>query len=190
MSQIDLRPAAERLARLIEAVPDDALEGPTPCADTSLAGVIAHVGVFAVAFVGTATKETTSRPPGPAELEPGWRTRIPSDLTALAEAWQSPAAWEGMTRAGGIDLPGELAGRVALDELVVHGWDIATASGQPFEFDDETLREIEGTVSQFRGDNTGDIPGLFGPLVPVPEDAPLLHRILGVTGRDPGWAPA
>jgi hypothetical protein len=71
----------------------------------------------------------------------------------------------------------------------VHGWDIARASGQPFECDDETLLEIEGTVAQFRSGNTGAIPGLFGPVVAVPDDAPLLHRILGVTGRDPGWAP-
>ena len=32
--------------------------------------------------------------------------------------------------------------------------------------------------------------GLFGPVVPVPEDAPLLHRVLGGAGRDPGWSPA
>ena len=30
-------------------------------------------------------------------------------------------------------------------------------------------------------------PGLFGPPVPVPKDAPLLDRLLGLTGRDPAW---
>jgi hypothetical protein len=33
------------------------------------------------------------------------------------------------------------------------------------------------------------VEGLFGPLVEVPADAPLFDRILGVTGRDPGWEP-
>ena len=56
-----------------------------------------------------------------------WRSRIPRDLAALAAAWRDPEAWTGMTRAGGIDLPGEIAGVVALDELVVHGWDVARA---------------------------------------------------------------
>ena len=45
-----------------------------------------------------------------------------------------------MTQAGGVDLPGEVAGLVALNELVVHGWDIATASGQDYRPDEATLR--------------------------------------------------
>ncbi len=38
-----------------------------------------------------------------------------------------------MTKAGGVDLPGEVAGLVALDELVVHGWDVARATGQAYD---------------------------------------------------------
>jgi len=194
MPPIDLRPAADRMARILEAVPDDSLDGPTPCADTSVAALIAHVGGFAMAFTAAAKKdlgEMTSQAPtsAPAELEPGWRSRIPADLAGLADAWQAPDAWDGMTQAGGVDLPGEVAGRVVLDELVVHGWDLARASGQPYECDEASLREIEATVRQFRSGNDGDIPGLFGPTVAVPDDAPVLHQVLGLTGRDPSWVP-
>ncbi len=31
--------------------------------------------------------------------------------------------------------------------------------------------------------------GVFPAAVPVPDDAPLLHRLLGLTGRDPAWRP-
>jgi hypothetical protein len=31
---------------------------------------------------------------------------------------------------------------------------------------------------------------LFGPIVEVPDDAPALDRLLGLTGRDPSWRPA
>lgn len=193
MPQLDLRPAVDRMARLLEGVPDSALSADTPCRDCPLDQLIDHVGGMATAFTAAAHKdlgELTAQTPGPqpAHLEPGWRARITGDLTALGEAWEAPSAWEGMTQAGGVDLPGDMAGRVALDELVVHGWDVARASGQPYECDDATLEEVEATVRQFRGDNEGEIPGLFGPRVPVPDDAPPLHRLLGLTGRDPGWS--
>ncbi len=193
MTQLDLHPAADRMARLLAGVPDDALSAPTPC-DIPLDQLIDHVGGFAVAFTAAAKKdlgELTSAPPeaGAPQLEAGWRERMAADLASMADAWAAPDAWEGMTQAGGVDLPGEVAGAVVLDELVVHGWDIARATGQPFDCDEAELQAIEGTVTQFRGGTEDAIPGLFGPVVRVPDDAPLLDRVLGLTGRDPGWTP-
>ena len=36
-------------------------------------------------------------------------------------------------RAGGVDLPGDVAGNVALAEVVIHGWDVARVTGQPYD---------------------------------------------------------
>ena len=55
-----------------------------------------------------------------------------------------------MTAAGGVDLPGEVAGIVALDELVVHGWDLAKATGQPADYDGPGLEAVYALVEQFR----------------------------------------
>lgn len=195
MPQLDLHPAADRVARLLAAVPDDALSGPTPCTGMALEGLLDHVGGFARAFTAAAKKdfgELTSTPPEPGtpDLEAGWRERMAADLSRMADAWASPDAWDGMTQAGGVDLPGEVAGLVALDELVIHGWDIARATGQPFDCDEVELQAIEGTVQQLRNGSDGEIPGLFGSVVPVPDGAPLLDRVLGLTGRDPSWKPS
>ena len=195
MPNLDLRPATERMARLLGEVDDEALANATPCPDYRLGDLIDHVGGFALAFTAAAAKELNGLTSGPraaaaANLELGWRARITGDLAGLAAAWQAPDAWEGMTKAGGVDLPGALAGRVALDELVVHGWDIAQATGQSFDCDDETLGEVEATVRQIRRGNEGELPGLFGPIVAVPETAPRLDTVLGLTGRDPRWSPA
>jgi uncharacterized protein (TIGR03086 family) len=194
MPEPDLHPHAERMARLLEAVPEEALDAPTPCPELRLGDLIDHVASFTKVFAASATKdvgELTSRPPAPqaGNLEAGWRTRMTEDLATLADAWGAPDAWDGMTQAGGLDLPGALAGRIALDELVVHSWDIASAIGQPYDCDEATLEEIAATVRQFRNGNDGEIPGLFGPVVPVPDDDPPLDRVLGLTGRDPGWSP-
>lgn len=190
----DLHAPADQMARLLATVPDDGLHRPTPCPDLELGALIDHVGGFARVFAASAAKElgelTSQRPdPSADNLEAGWRARMTGDLAALADAWDVPEAWDGMTQAGGVDLPGAVAGRIALDELVVHGWDVAQALGEPFECDDARLEEIAATVRQVRDGNDGDMPGLFGPVVPVPDDAPLLHQVLGLTGRDAGWSP-
>jgi uncharacterized protein (TIGR03086 family) len=192
---VDLGPAAARLGALVAAVPDDALANPTPCPDYGLGDLLDHVGGLAIAFTEAATKTGADAggppPPGDgARLEEGWRGRIQADLAGLAEAWRAPDAWTGMTRAGGVDLPGEVAGIVALDELVVHGWDVARASGQDYTCDEPSLEAVHGFVSQFSGPGQQDArTGLFGPEVAVPEGAPLLDRVVAMTGRRPAWSP-
>jgi uncharacterized protein (TIGR03086 family) len=186
--QIDLRPAADRMARLVEGVPVDALDRPTPCARYTVGDLLDHVGGFALAFAAAARKTPLDGAPAGdgSRLAGGWRERIAGDLRTMAEAWADPEAWTGMTAAGGVDLPGDLAGRVALDELVVHGWDLARATGQPAGYDGPGVDAVHETVLHFRAANA---EGLFGPEVEIAGDAPLLDRILGVTGRAPDWQP-
>ena len=191
MANPDLTPAARRMAELIRNVSDDQLQGPTPCPDYTLGDLVEHVGGLSLAFTAAATKmplEGSDQGPGgdASRLGDDWRTSIPERLIALADAWKDPEAWTGMTAAGGVELPGEVGGLVALDELVIHGWDVAKASGQPYDPDNDELEAVHGFVSQFDG---GDSGGLFGPPVPVPDDAPLLDRVIGLTGRDPNWQP-
>ena len=189
---IDVRPAARQLADLVVAVRDDQLDAPTPCPAYTLGDLVEHVGGLALAFTWAARKswpdDDGSGPPPPGDasnLGDDWRTRIERDLVALGEAWQDPAAWEGMTAAGGIEMPGEIGGLVALDELVAHGWDVARASGQPFDADEATLQAVHDFVAEFPDEARGDA---FAPAVAVPADAPLLDRVVALTGRDPRWS--
>jgi len=194
MTNIDLEPAARRLGALVAAVGDDQLDVPTPCPDYRLGDLLEHVGGFAQAFRAAAAKElaaTGDAPSGDASRLPSdWRTRIPADLLAMASAWRDPAAWTGMTQAGGVDLPGEVAGLVALDELVVHGWDVARSSGQPYDTEPAEVEAVRQFVTPMADGPPEQRAGLFGPPVAVPEDAPALDRLIGLTGRDPAWAPA
>jgi uncharacterized protein (TIGR03086 family) len=195
MTPANLEPAARRMGDLVSSVPDDLLDAPTPCPEYTLGDLVEHVGGAASAFTGAAAKDlgdaTSQGPSGDSSrLSDDWRNRIPRDLAALADAWRDPDAWTGMTKAGGVDLPGEVAGLVALDELVIHGWDVARATGQPYEVDADSLEVVHGFVAQFSEPGMEEArAGLFGPVVEVPENAPLLDRVIGLTGRDPGWSP-
>jgi uncharacterized protein (TIGR03086 family) len=185
---IDIGPAADRMTNLLANVSEDDFDRPTPCPDASVGDLVDHVGSFTKGFTAVARKATDGSEAPPkadaANLEAGWRDRLTRELATLAEAWRDPAAWEGMTSAAGVPLPAPVAGLVALDELVVHGWDIAVAMGRPYEPSAEEVQAAMSFVSAFDAPRDGN---LFGPVVPVPDDAPVLDRLLGLTGRDPKW---
>jgi uncharacterized protein (TIGR03086 family) len=190
----DVSPAARRMADLVAGVADDQLGDPTPCPHYTVADLLDHIGGLAVAFAAVARKdigEATQGAPGVgANLGDDWRTRIPAQVLAVAEAWDAPEAWEGMTQAGGVDIPGEVGGLIALDELVVHGWDLARATGQAYEPDDASVAGARAFLSGFASADAEAGPEVaFGPIVPVAEDAPSIDELVGLAGRDPGWSP-
>ena len=199
MSTFDHGPAAAAVTGPLDGITDDQLSGPTPCADTSVAALLDHLMGLCLAFTWAARKSTAleagSNRPGPGKakaenLDPDWRSQLPKRLRDLVEAWRDPAAWEGMTEAGGQTMPGPVAAMVALDEVVLHGWDLARATGQEFNCDPASAEAVLGfTERSAQPDQAAMRTGLFGPVVPVADDAPVFDRALGFAGRDPAWTP-
>jgi uncharacterized protein (TIGR03086 family) len=186
---IDLEPAAQRTAGIVAGVRDNQLGNPTPCPGRTVGDLIDHVGLLAQGFTASAEKRRDSAggpppPPDAANLGSDWRNDIAVDLGTLAMAWRDPAAWEGMTSAGGMDFPANVVGVITLDELLVHGWDLAVATGQAYDATDDEIVAATAFVSDFHAPRDGS---LFGPVVPVATDARALDRLLGLTGRDPAW---
>lgn len=92
---------------------------------------------------------------------------------------------------------------------MVHGWDLARSTGQPYAAGEAELRSCEallapaedgpdgpeGSDDSPKGGSGGspedgpDGDGLFGRPVPVPGDAPLLDRVIALSGRRPDWQP-
>ncbi len=174
---------------------NDELGKPTPCPAYTLGDLIDHVGGMALAFTSAARKErsalTEQTPSGDASrLGDDWRTRIPGDLLELARAWREPGAWTGMTRIARMDAPAEMVGITVADELAVHGWDVARATGQPYDCEPDLLEAARSFLVQFASPDAPagpDVP--FGPSRELPPSAPLLSRVVALAGRDPGWSP-
>ena len=186
----DLTSACQRTADVLAGITDDQLTWPHPCEKMPLDAMVAHIGVLSLAFAAAAGKEfgplTDTPPADDAALEADWRTAYPQHLATLAAAWKDPAAWEGMTRAGGVELPAEVMGNVALAEVVIHGWDVARAVGAPYDSDPATLRACLAHLEQFDPAGT---EGMFGPAVPTADSAGDLDRVVAMSGRDPAWRP-
>lgn len=195
MPMLDLEPATREISRLLDGVRDVRLGDPTPCDDYCVAALLDHIAGLSLAFAWGARKSAPpwTGPPGAPQpsagnLDPEWRKVIPVRLAGLAEAWRDPAAWEGMTEVAGVSMPGETTGTVALDELVLHGWDLARATGQEFRCDPASARAVLAFIeAASRPEAAGMRDNLFGPVVEVAGDAAVLDRALGLAGRDPAW---
>lgn len=185
----DLADAADRLAGVVAGITDDQLDRATPCEGVPVRALLGHVAMLAEAFRQAATKESVgvSQSPDvgdPNALPADWRTLIPARLAALVAAWREPAAWTGDTEAGGVTAPAPAMATVALDELVVHAWDLARATGRDHAPADDDLAVLEEFLADTPAEGT---PGLFGPVQPVPADASRWTRVLAKTGRRATW---
>ncbi|MFE1593649.1 TIGR03086 family metal-binding protein [Nocardia sp. NPDC058705] len=187
--QFDFEPAARSLAAIVDGISDNQLGDPTPSGESTVRDLLGHVVGLTEAFRQAATKEAVgnSAPPSSGAdmtLPADWRTGIAAQLETLTAAWREPQAWDGDTEAGGVEMPAAIMAIVALDEIVIHGWDLAVATGQKLRVDPTDLAILHEFL---RETDPAGTPGLFGPIVEIPADAPEFDRLLGLTGRDPAW---
>jgi uncharacterized protein (TIGR03086 family) len=190
----DLGPAARELTRLVNGVRDEQLDNATPCTEYSLGDLLQHVRVLAEAFTVSGRKEQPpggSQPPslGDAALLTGdWRGETADWLAQLDETWSNSAAWDGTAWIAGFEAPAESVGITASNELVIHGWDIARASGQEVLLEESACAPSREFVAMMSGPGSEESRGdAFGPALPVPEGASLLDEVVAGNGRDPGW---
>ncbi|GIF15334.1 TIGR03086 family metal-binding protein [Actinoplanes teichomyceticus] len=189
---LDLDPPVRQLRALLLGVDDRELIAPTPCPGWSVATLLDHLMSLAEAFTEAARRgadaggDRPPRPPSAAHLSPHWRSRLPVRLEELATAWHAPVAWRGLARAGGITMPAPEMGVVAANELVMHGWDLARATGQDFAVDPRVLAALVPFLSAAPAEGT---PGFLGPRVPIDPEEDEWPRALGLAGRDPAWRP-
>ncbi len=175
------------LAALADQVDEQAAGSPTPCSDFDVAALTGHVVGWLEAFAAGYASPDGQCPPLPTATVPVAEAgpRVRAAAQRLGDAVRAGAA-ERPLRVGDDAMPGDLALSMILAEYLVHGWDLAVATGQSWQPDPDTCQTsrdfLTGMVTpESRGS------GWFGPEVPVPADASPLHRLLGFCGRDPHW---
>lgn len=177
--------AMDQADTLVRDTRPDQFDLPTPCDEFDVRALLGHLVAVArrvahVAGGGDALEIPHVVPdladPAAAFAEAG---------RAADRAWADDAVLDTVLR-----LPfGELPGRAALlayaQELTMHAWDLARATGRESTLDVELGVFALETAQRFvpaepRG---GRIP--FGPVVPVPADAGPYARLAGHLGRTP-----
>lgn len=164
------------LGGVVARITPDQLDDPTPCADYTVRGVLEHMLTGATAFAAAYRGEAPGEPDLSDPL--GDFHAVLGDLVAAISA---PGALDQTVQAPFGPLPGETFARfVALDGLV-HGWDMARATGQPYDPPDELVAAADGFAHQALDTlRDGDT---FKAAVEPPADATPIDRLAAYTGR-------
>lgn len=183
------RRAAVGMAALIGATSTEQFDAPTPCPEWDVRALLTHIVAGNVKYIEIARGQDWSRGAPDIELEADPALMYRRTSEAMLEAWERPGALERETPLPVGRGPAEAALSVHLGETLVHGWDLAMATGQRPAFDDDV---VEASLSQFKTWLPPQRrPGSpFADAVPVADDAPPLDRLAGYLGRDvAAWSP-
>ncbi|MFF1903806.1 TIGR03086 family metal-binding protein [Kitasatospora sp. NPDC058218] len=183
--------AATEAARLAHGVRPEHLDGPTPCAEFDTRALVNHW----VLYTSHGLEHRARREPLPPELterdftaDPAWADAYAAQLDRAVAAWADPAVWEGDVDLGGTAMPATAIARMLIKELVVHGWDVARATGQRAEVADDLAATVLGVVEEY-AEIYRQYGGFAAPAA-LPADSSLFDRALAASGRDPLWTPA
>jgi uncharacterized protein (TIGR03086 family) len=99
-------------------------------------------------------------------------------------SWRQPGAFEGNRSYPFGTLPATGAAMLNLEEVVVHNWDVAKATGQELGGDAAVVHMTFDWVGSISLDDFRD-HGAFGPEVVVPTSASVVDRLVGLLGRQP-----
>jgi uncharacterized protein (TIGR03086 family) len=177
---------AAEAARVARGVTAAQLALPTHCPGWDVRALVNHW----VLYTSHGLEHRARRTPLPEELtkrdftaDADWADAYAAQLDRAVAAWADPALWDGDIDLGMGPLPAaDLAGMI-IKEMAVHGWDVATVTGQEFRISQETARFVLGVV-ETHGELYRRYDGFAAP-VPAPSDAPTFHRALASSGRDP-----
>jgi len=179
---------AAEAARIARGVVPGRLSDPTPCTEWDLRGLVNHW----VLYTSHGLEHRALRKPLPDELtardftaDADWAEQYAAQLDRAVAAWADPAAWEGEIDLGGSAMPAVEIAVMLIEELVLHGWDVARATGQEVRLSQESaafvLRAVEGNAEIYR-----QYQGFADP-VDLPATATTLERALAASGHDPQW---
>jgi len=180
--------AAETARAVTGAAKTAPLDTKTPCPDWDLRTLLNHTILWtAYSAERRAHGESVAEDLMSKDFtaEPGYAEAYQAQIAKAVHAWSDPEAWAGDRSVMGGAMPAADIAAMLIMEMVLHGWDVAKATGQDYHCSGELAQAVLQTV-QAQGDMFRRYQG-FAAIVPVPDDAPAFDRALGLAGRNPSW---
>jgi uncharacterized protein (TIGR03086 family) len=177
--------ALDETARIAEGVRSDELDLPTPCTQWDVRALLNHMVGGNLRFAALAEGTPLTRAAAAQDLlgdNPSRAYRESAE--AMKRAWRQPGRLEGMYELPIGVLPGQAALTLRLNEAILHGWDLARATGQPADLDGRLAAHVLGFAEQALA-TPESRAARIGPSVPVAADASVTDRLVAFLGRQP-----
>ena len=176
--------AAVNFTRLVGGVSD--WDGPSPVKEWTAREVVEHLVTWVPGMIGGGSGlEFPSGEGALADPVEAWRALDERLREVLADD-ELAATVHSNPHTGQAPVAQVIDGYVTPD-LVFHGWDLARASGQDPELDEDYIAGayagMTGMADMIRGS------GQFGVQQDVPADASVVEKFFAFIGRDPRWTP-
>ena len=171
------------LTAIVDRITPEQLAEPTACAGFTVAGVLEHMiggaTAFAPAFRGeVAATGGTGTANGNESLHEQFRVAMAN----LAEAVHVPGAQERTINAPFGAVPGAMFARYVAFDGLVHGWDLSTATGQPYAPPAAVVTEADEFARSLLGPELRD-GDTFAAETDPPADSSPLEALVAFTGR-------
>jgi uncharacterized protein (TIGR03086 family) len=153
------------------------LDRPTPCADFTVRGVLEHMLGGAAQFAAAFRGEQAPTAPTPGDVLGAFGAA----LTSLVEAIRSPGALERDVAAPFGQVPGQTFARFVVLDGLVHGWDLATATGQPYAPADALVADVTAFATEALPPLRDGVT--FAEPTDAPPSATPIERLAALTGR-------
>ena len=181
--------AAAETARVVAGAAETAaLDRQTPCPDWDLRTLLNHTILWTSysaerrAYGESVAEDLMSKD---FTAEPGYAEAYQAQIARAVQAWSDPQAWTRELGVMGSATPAADVAAMLIMEMVLHGWDVAKATGQDYHCDGDLAQAVLKTV-EAQGDMFRQYQG-FATVVPVPDGASTFDRVLALSGRDPNW---
>jgi uncharacterized protein (TIGR03086 family) len=153
---------------------------PTPCADWTVRPLLNHLiggtKMFTAIVTGGPAVDRAADHVGPDHAE-SFRTAV-ADLRA---AFAADGALEGVYVGPMGEAPGLMLLRMRVNEMMVHAWDLARATGQSTDLDPELAQECIEDIRRVQEAGRGQ--PMFAPMKAIPADSTVADRLAATAGR-------
>jgi uncharacterized protein (TIGR03086 family) len=173
---------------IVDRIEADQLGDPTPCANFDVQGVLDHmiggVSTFVPAFLGESAVDSPGTGVVPS-TQPGDvpAAEFAAVMTGLLVAVNAPGAMDRMIDAPFGTVPGSVFARFIAFDGLIHGWDLATATGQAYSLPDEVVADVFAFAREAVGPDMRD-GDTFAAEVLAPAGADQLSALVAFSGRE------